>query len=384
MKKKVTICLIIIIIFACCSCKGNVLNSDTMVSSSGVKDKSTDELQNLLDNYADANMMIYLSENELMLLDNEIRIIDIKRGEEVKNLGDSSDYIGMLRNFPYEEGFICAYLRSEAEDMFSYGEDREVMLDYYDRTLNKVKTISVREEYNLQPSVPDDITANNNGDIAIYDSNRGLFLIRQNAETVESIITMDEYGLVNISGYKIRINDNIQFGNEETIYCLAVNLEGDNSIYGVLKINLEDRTMNFFDLGDEYTNLLVGNKYACIAQECGYTSPTGKIIRIDSKGKNGITCDDKKESGRVFLSDEGNYLCTIIEDDNLWKLRVYDVEKGEKVQDITVSDISTEEYVTDALIFEDEKTLIVWFDERSNLLQGDKYQVLDLELKNED
>lgn len=361
MKRNAIIVLIIIsVLTGCQNDTQNKVSTETIQTTKEMEEKETkaDEvekasldiahLEETLSKFHNVTNIAYVSENRLFLVADKMYLIDINSGEVVAQ-NSECDYVnGEIKVYSNEKNIIILGKKykdiGEEEVVFWDDEDSpELCVVYYDYQLNLVDTINIYDTFGLNPSFVQYAAVSKSGKLAVYeDEYRQLYLCDADTKKKKKILGERNAELVYDNKIQFTISGGIEFvQNDEKIVfkaeCMDYPIkEGAKDFLGIGSVSLDGKEYYVTKSGDEYTKLESFHNYAILSQDCGFTSPTGEVIKyiFDTDSTEIINLKTNGESESLYCSQGGNILATSEENgDKGWNIRFYDAKSGEFIAD---------------------------------------------------
>ena len=122
-------------------------------------------------------------------------------------------------------------------------------------------------------------------------------------------------------------------------------------------------------------SLLINTQY------CGFTSPTGEVIKyiFDTDSTETIELKAKEESESLYCSQRGNIIATSEENgDKGWNIRFYDAETGKVLREVSCDRVSSKKYREPKIyVFEELNVAILLFQSEDGKSK-DKFVVMQI------
>ena len=337
-------------------------------------------LEDTLSQFEDVTNIEYVGNDRLLVITDQMYLIDTASGEilaqspdcyyvkdNIKVYSDKENIIIVGRGFPNPKD------DKSKKTFTTYSENDKnqprIHVLYYDKHLNLSKKINIFKMFALDPLLTDEIAVSTDGKLAVYDdSTNGLYLCNTDTKQKEKILYAKDNELI----YKNKLQffiSGIAFGqNDDKIIFRASCLDypskdGDQSIPGYGSVTLDGKELYVEKAGDEYNKMEAFSEFAIISQDCGFTSPTGKIMKYsfsDNKTEV-IQLRTKEESNNLYSSSEGNIIATTEENgDKGWNIRFYNTKSGELIKEQKYNDLSSKNYHRPRIfIFENQNIAVL-------------------------
>lgn len=224
----------------------------------------------------------------------------------------------------------------------------------------------------LDPFSPEQVAISTDGKLAVYDDNAtGLYLCNTDTKQKEKILSAKDNGQMYANKNKLQFTiSEIAFGQNDDKIIFGAGCEdcssktGDQSISGYGSVTLDGKELYVEKAGDEYNTISYFPKFAIISQMCGFTSPTGKIMKYsfsDNKTKV-MQLKTKGESNNLYSSNEGNIIATTEENrDKGWNIRFYNTKSGELMKEEKYNNLSLENYSSPRIfVFENQNIAVLY------------------------
>ncbi|MBD5544816.1 MAG: hypothetical protein HDR01_11415 [Lachnospiraceae bacterium] len=335
-------------------------------------------LENTLSQFEAVVNIEYVGKDRILVITDQMYLIDIASGEILAQSPDCNYVKGKIKVYDNDENIIIVGSEvPESEDTFVFYDENDeeqprVLVLYYDKQLNLLNKINIFEMFALDPFLATDVAVSTEGKLAVYDDNsNGLYLCNPDTKEKEEILCGKDEELVYDNKLQFRIANEIAFGkNDEKIIfgaaCLNYPAEdGEESIPGYGSITLDGKELYVEKAADEYNIMDAFPEFAIISQDCGFTSPTGKVMKYsfsDNKTEV-IQLKSKEESNNLFSSSEGNILATSEENgDKGWNIRFYNTDSGELMGEQAYNALSSENYGRPRIyVFENQNIAVLYF-----------------------
>ncbi|MCM1161864.1 MAG: hypothetical protein NC412_11640 [Roseburia sp.] len=320
----------------------------------------------------------YAGKDRLLVITDQMYLIDIASGAILAQVPDCNEVKGKIKVYGNDENIIIVGKEErESEDTFVFYDENDeeqprVLALYYDNQLNLLKKINIFEMFALNPFLATDVAVSMDGKLAVYDDNlNGLYLCNPETKEKEEILCGKDEELVYDNKLQFRIGNEIAFGeNDDKIIFGAACLnypvgDGEESIPGYGSVALDGKELYVEKAADEYNIMNAFQEFAMISQDCGFTSPTGKVMKYsfsDNKTEV-IQLKSKEESNNLFSSSEGNILAASEENgDKGWNIRFYHTDSGELMGEQAYNALSSESYGHPRIyVFENQNIAVLYF-----------------------
>ena len=357
--------------------EGNI-NSEKAEKEEKNSDIDLRNLENTLSQFEDVINIEYAGKDRLLVITDQMYLIDAASGEILAQSPDCDYVEGEIKVYGDEENIIIVGRKyPESEDGFVFYDDNDkeqprVEVLYYDKQLNLSKKINLFEMFALDPVLVTDVVVSTHGKLAIYDDiSNGLYLCNPDTKEKEEILCGKDKELVYDNKLQFRIANEIAFGESDGKIIFGVACtdypsgEGEESITGYGSVTLDGKELYVEKAVDEYNNMDVFPEFAIISQDCGFTSPTGKVMKyIFSDNKTEvIQLKSKEESNNLYSSSEGNILASSEENgDKGWNIRFYNTNSGELIEEQAYNALSSESYRSPKIyVFENQNIAVLYF-----------------------
>lgn len=390
MKRKAIIVLMAVsVLTGCGNDMQNKVSTETVQTTKKTEEKETkvDEaekneldiarLEENLSKFDNVINVAYVSENKLFVVADKMYLIDINSGEIVAQNAECDYVNGEIKVYSNDKNIIIVgkkYKDAGEEEVVFWDEEdaTKQCVVYYDYQLNLVENINIYETFGLNPDFVQYVSVNKFGNLAVYDDEyRKLYLCDIDTKKKKKIFGKSNAELVYDNKIQFTISGGIEFAqNDERIVfkaeCLDYPVEdGTNDFLGIGSVSLDGKEYYVTKAGDEYTKLESFHNYAILSQDCGYTSPTGEVIKymFDTDSTEIINLKTNGESESLYCSKNGNILATSEENgDNDWNIRLYDAKSGELIVDILYDKLSSGNYREPQIyVFEELNIALLFF-----------------------
>lgn len=357
MKRKVLIALMIVSVLTECGNDTKKVSTETVKNTEKTetyadKPEETElditHLEEIFQKFDDVKNVAYVSEDKLLVVADQMYVIDINSCEIVAKNADCDYVNGEIKIYCNDNNIVI--VGKKYKDI---GNQKIVFLDdadapkqcvlYYDYQLNLVKNINIYDTFGLNPDSAEYVAVNQSGNLAVYDDIFGvLYLCDIDTKKKKKIFGKRNDALVYDHKLQFTISGGIAFAeNDERIVfkaeCRDYSAEeGRSDVCGIGSVRLDGKEYEVTKAGDEYTKLEVFNHYAMLSQDCGYTIPTGKVIKymIDTNCAEMINLKTKEESESLYCAKNGNIVATSEKSkENHWNIRFYDATLGELISE---------------------------------------------------
>lgn len=411
MKRKIIIVLMVVCVLSGCGNDvKNKMSTETVQTTKEIKEKNTtgsevekgeldtDHLEMTLSKFNNVINVAYVSEDKLLVVADKMYLIDINSGEIVAQ-NSECDYVnGEIKVYSDEKNIIIVGKKNkdagEEGVVFWDGDDEDAPKQcvlYYDYQLNLVENINIYETFGLNPDFAQYIAVSKSEKLAVYDDEyRQLYICDIDTKKKKKIFGKSNAELVYDNKIQFTISGGIEFvQNAERIVfkaeCMEYPVEdGANDFSGIGSVTLDGKEYYVTKAGDEYTELESFNNYAILSQDCGFTSPTGEVIKyiFDTDSAEIISLKTNGESESLYCSKSGNILSTSEKSgDNDWNIRFYNAKSGEVIEDKLYNELSSGNYREPQIyVFEEFSIALLFFgseDENSK----DKFAVIQFNYK---
>lgn len=390
MKRKLIIILAAVLLFTGCASnnKRKAATSEHAEVENITSEKREEEkknfdidlsnLENTLRQFENVTNIVYEGKDRLLVITDQMYLIDIVSGEILAQSPDCDYVEGEIKVYSNEKNIIIVgkkYPVSEDGFVFYDENDEEqprVEVLYFDKQLNLSKKINIFEMFALDPFLVTDVAVSADGKLAVYeDRSNGLYFCNPDTKEKEEILCAKDNELVYDNRLQFRIANEIAFGeNDSKIIFGAACMDypfkdGEESITGYGSITLNGKELYVEKAVDEYKNMDVFPEFAIVSQECGFTSPTGNILKYsfsDNKTEV-IQLKSKEESNNLYSSSEGNILASSEENGNTgWNIRFYNTNSGELIGEWAYNALSSESYRSPRIyVFENQNIAVLYF-----------------------
>lgn len=213
---------------------------------------------------------------------------------------------------------------------------------FYDGELNLLEELNLTEVLGLNTIAPAMAIAHSGEKIAFFEKN-GLFLYNRITKTKELVLEINQNTLEKNKGL-IYISDLVFTNDDKSIVYIGQSLEHmvDNE-ESQLSIGIVDvdgnNLLNYRVPYTRINNIGVSDTFVTFSESLypfGTGESTGKVILIEEKSKEIIehVLLDKRESQNLFLSDEGKYFATSIENKpQSLIVRIYETKTGQLIKE---------------------------------------------------
>lgn len=334
----------------------------------------------------------YVSNDKLLVVADQMYLIDISSGEIIACTSECDYVKEAIRIYSNEENIIIVGKEwrdcGNQDVVFWDDEDapKQCVL-YYDYQLNLVDNINIYETFELDPSYVDDVAVSKSGKIAVYDECRGLYLCDTETKKKKKILGDNSSELIYDNKLQFTISGGIEFAqNDKRIVFQADCMnypasEMERGCCGIGSVTIDGKKYFVEKAGDEYSELESFDKYAILSQDCGFTSPTGEVIKyiFDTDSTETIELKAKEESESLYCSQRGNIIATSEENgDKGWNIRFYDAETGKVLREESCDRVSSKKYREPKIyVFEELNVAILLFQSEDGKSK-DKFVVMQI------
>lgn len=387
--KAIIVLMIVSVLTGCGNDTQNKVSTETVQTTKKMREKETkvDEvekatldiahLEETLSKFNHVINVAYVSEDKLFVVADKMYLIDINSGEVVAQ-NSECDYVnGEIKVYSDEKNIIVVGKKYEDigdEDIVFWDDEdapKQCVL-YYDYQLNLVKNINIYETFGLNPDFAQYVAVSKSGKLAVYDEEyRQIYLCDTDTEKKKKIFGKSNAELIYDNKMQFTISGGIEFvQNDERIVfkadCMDYPLEdGANGFVGIGSVSLDGKEYYVTKAGNEYTELESFHNYAILSQDCGFTSPTGEVIKyiFDTDSTEIINLKTNGESESLYCSQSGNILATSEENGgNDWNIRFYDAKSGEFIADKLYDELPSGNYREPKIyVFEELNIALLFF-----------------------
>lgn len=335
-------------------------------------------LQDTLSQFETVVNIEYAGKGRLLVITDQMYLIDITSGKILAQSPDCNYVQGKIKVYGNDENIIIVGKEEpESKDTFVFYDENDeeqprVLVLYYDKQLNLSRKINVFEMFALNPFATTCVAVRTDGKLAVYDDNsNGLYLCNPDTKEKEEILCGKDEELVYDNKLQFQIANGIAFGeNDGKIIFGAACLDypseyGEESITGYGSVTLDGKELYVEKAVDEYNIMDFFPEFAIISQDCGFTSPTGKVMKYSFSGNKTevIQLKSQKESNNLYSSSEGNILASSEENENMgWNIRFYNTNSGELIEEQAYNVLSSESYRSPRIyVFENQNIAVLCF-----------------------
>lgn len=341
-------------------------------------DINLSNLEDTLSQFENVINIEYAGKDRLLVITDQMYLIDAASGEILAQSPDCNYVKGNIKVYGDEENIIIVGRESpESEDDFIWYDENDekqprIHVLYYNKQLNLSKAINIFDMFALNPFLVTDVAVSTDGKLVIYeDSSNGLYLCNPDTKEKKEILCVKDNELVYDNKLQFRIANGIAFGkNDDKVIFGALCLDypfKDNaeSVTGYGSVSLDGKELYVEKAADEYQNINTFPDFSIISQECGFTNPTGKVLKYSSSDNKTevIQLKTNEESNNLYSSSEGNILASSEENGDMgWNIRFYNTNSGELIEEQAYHALTSKSYRSPKIyVFENQNIAVLYF-----------------------
>lgn len=338
-----------------------IKEADTTKSEEERFETDISNLEATLNNFDHIENVAYVLKDRLLVVADQLYLIDVISGKIVASNTECSYATGEIKVYSDDKNIIIVGEESRDvgdEEIVFYDPDDEnapkKSILYYDYQLNLVANINIYDTFDLNPDFVQYIAVSKSGKIAVYDANCSeLYLCDIDTKEKKKIFGENDTELIYNNQIQFTISGGIEFvqDDERIVFkadCMDYPIEdGANSYCGIGSVTTEGKECFVEKAGVEYSKLESFDNYAILSQDCGFSSPTGGVIKysFDTDCTETVELKTKEESESLCCSENGSILAASEGNgDKGWNLRFYDAETGKFLGEESYDELSSEKY----------------------------------------